>query len=176
MNDRRLKTYFNFEEADLLANRNGRLSEKQKKRLMADARLEQKSARESAMIVFTVGAAGMATGLLIVVNAPTLAGQIIVGLLLCVVWPGVWGWKAWTVMRSSDPAGEDQIRAARGRVDVVKYEDANGSVDYVLRVDGIEFDLVNKPSGVIADGEECILYFLEKTEEILSVEILPDTK
>ena len=166
MNDRRLKTYFNFEEADLLANRNGRLSEKQKKRLMADARLEQKSARESAMIVFTVGAAGMATGLLIVVNAPTLAGQIIVGLLLCVVWPGVWGWKAWTALQSA-PAMEGQVRAARGRARVVRVED-----EFMLEVGERRFDLEKNPGGLIAEGEEVVVFYLERTEEILSVETM----
>ena len=90
MDDRRLKKLFQFTDADLSANRNGRLSEGQLKRLAEQARAEQKSARESAVILFTVAAVGLAFGLLFAVTAPSTGSRLLLVLLLGVLWPLAW--------------------------------------------------------------------------------------
>jgi len=164
MDKQRLERLLKFDATDLSANRNGSLSEGQTKRLMSDALTERKSARESAGILLFIAAMGFWFGLLIVVTAPILSARILIGLLLCVLWPLAWGWKAWQVIKSA-PAMAEQVRAVRGRVRVVRYED-----DFVLEVEGRQFDLEKNPSELIAEGDELIVYYLERTEEILSVE------
>lgn len=62
MDERRLRKLFRFTEKDLDANRRGEFSENRKKRLLTEAKAEQKSAWESAMILFVVAAAGLAVG------------------------------------------------------------------------------------------------------------------
>ena len=159
--------FFKFSIADLSANRNGRLSEKQAKRVLAEARIERKSARESAAILLVVAAMGFGMGALIVVNAPILAGKILIGLMLCVLWPLAWGWKAWQVCGSALPEREEQVRAARGRVRIIRDEH-----DIILELAEHQFDLEKDPAGVIDDKDEIIVFFLERTEEILSVDVL----
>ena len=167
MDDQRLKKFFHFNNNDLFANRNGRFSENQAKVLKEEIEAEQKSARESAGILAVIASLGLGAGLLIVVNAPVLAGKILIGLMLCVLWPLAWGGQAWRVLQSAPPARQDQVRAVRGRARVVRYEQ-----DVILEVGERQFDLEKNPSGLIADGDELIVYYLERTEEILSVEAL----
>ncbi len=163
-----LKKFFHFSDADLLANRNGRLSENQQKRIEAESRLERKSARESAAILLVFASLGLGAGLLIAFNAPTWTGRILIGSLLCVLWPLAWGWRAWGAWRSAPPpTRQEQVRAAKGRVRIVRYED-----EYVLEVDGRQFDLEKNPSAVLADGDETVVFYLERTEEILSLDAL----
>jgi hypothetical protein len=166
MDDRRIKQFFKFDESDLSANRNGRLSEKQARRLVAEARAERKSARESAGILLVVAVLGLGFGLLIVMNASVVAGEILIGLLLCVLWPLAWGWKAWQAWISV-PAGDEQVRTVRGRVRIIRDQE-----DIVLEVEEHQFDLEKDPGGVIAPDDEIIVFYLERTEDILSVEVL----
>lgn len=167
MNDRGYKNLFEFNEYDLPANRNGRLSERQTKRVLAEAQAERKSARESAGILFVIAALGFGVGAMIAINAPIVTGKVLIGFMLCLLWPLAWGGRAWMVMRSAPSERQDQVQAERGRVRFIRYED-----DFVLEVEGRQFDLEKNPSNVIADGDELIVYFLERTEEVLSVEAL----
>lgn len=165
MDDARLERFFKFDESDLRANRNGRLSEKQEKKISADAKAERKSARDSMMILLVIASLGLGAGLLIALNAPTWTGRILIGLTLCLLWPLAWGGRAWAVVRSAPSARQEQVRSAKGRARILHYED-----DFVLEVEGRHFDVEKNPSGVIADGDELVVFYLERTEEILSVE------
>ena len=166
MESHALKKFFHFTDADLSANRNGRFSVSQQKRLKDEARARQKSARESAGILLVIASFGLGAGLLIAFNAPTWGARILIGSLLCALWPLAWGWKAWTALQSA-PAMEGQVRAARGRARVVRVED-----EFMLEVGERRFDLEKNPGGLIAEGEEVVVFYLERTEEILSVETM----
>jgi hypothetical protein len=167
MDNARLKKHFHFTDADLSANRNGRLSEPQKKRLMDEARAERKSARESATIVFVIAALGLTFGLIITVNAAVVSAKILVGLALCVLWPLGWGGGGWTILRSAPPERAGQVRWARGGVRVIRQGE-----DVMLDVGGRQFDVEGDPAGALTEGEEVAVYYLDDTEEILSVERL----
>jgi hypothetical protein len=175
MDERRLKKYFHFNDNDLFYNRTGRLSEIQSKRLLEQAKEEQKSARDSAGILFVIAAFGMLVGLVFVFTAPVI-GKILIGALLCVIWPGAWGWKGWTILREARSGTLSPLRAARGRVHVARHADPNGSVDFVLEVGDCQFDVDDGMSGMLEEGETCAVYYLEDTEEIMSVEAWDGSK
>jgi len=168
MDELRLRKFFHFTEDDLLANRQGQFSERQKKRLSQEAKAEQDSARSSAAILFVVAAAGLAVGLTIGSIAPTLTGRILILLLMGVLWPSVWAWKGVKIILSARTLQEPCLRDVSGRVHIIRYGDAG----HVLQAGGLDFDLDGDPSGVVMEGDEYTIHYLEATEEILSVEYL----
>lgn len=172
MGDQRLRKFFQFSDNDLFANREGRLSENQKKRLAAQARAEQKSARESAVILFVIAAGGLAFGSIYAFTAPSIGSRLFFVLVLCLLWPLAWGWRAVKIIRAARALSEDQLQSTRGRVRIIPHADPGGGREYTLQVGEMEFDVDGDPSGVLADGEECIVHYLKQTEEILSVEVI----
>ena len=170
MDERRLRKLFHFTEADLAANRRGQFSENQKKRLADEARKEQKSARESAAILFVVGAAGLAVGLTVGFIAPTLMGRILMLSLMGLLWPSAWVGKGIQIIRAANLLQEPLLRQVSGPVQVARHEEG----EYTIRVGRLEFDVDGNPSGTFTDGDEYTIYYLEATEEILSVDRLMD--
>ena len=170
MDARRLKKLFHFTETDLFANRDGRLSENQKKRLTELARAEQKSARESAGILFVIAAVGLAFGLIIGLNAPAPWIRSLFLLVLGLIWPLAWAGRAVSILWSARSLKDDQLQSVRGNVHIIQHNDPDGGTDYVLQVGDLQFDVDGNPTGVLSEGDECVVYYLKQTEEILSVE------
>ena len=168
MDARRLRNFFHFAEDDLLANRRGQFSAQQKKRLSEAAKADQASARNSAAIVFVIAAAGLAVGITIGVIAPTFVGRILIFLLMGVLWPSVWAGKGVMIMRSAQARQEPRLCEVSGQAQVIRYPDGS----HGLKLGEHMFDLDNNPSSVIVDGDKYRLYYVEATEEILSVEYL----
>lgn len=168
MDERRLRKFFHFTEEDLLANRRGQFSDRQKERLSQAARTEQASARSSAAILFVIAAAGLAIGLVIGSIAPVLIGRILIVFFMGILWPVVWAGRGVQILRSAYALRTPRLCQVSGPVHIIRYEDT----DYLLQVGDLEFDLDGNPSGVIWEGEEYTIYYLEATEEILSVEYL----
>lgn len=171
MNDSRLKKLFQFTDADLFANRQGRLSENQQKRLAEHARAEQKSARESAVILFVVAGIGLAFGLIFALTAPSANSRLFFILVLCVLWPLAWVGRAVKILREVPSMKEYQLQTARGRVHIIRHTDPSGTAEYVLQVGDLWFDVDGNPAGALNEGDECVVYYLNKTEAILSVEL-----
>ena len=168
MDERRLRKFFHFNENDLAANQRGQFSENQKKRLEAKARKERKSARESATILFVIAAAGMIVGITIGSIAPTLTGRIGILLLMGVLWPSAWVGKAIKIIRAANVLQKPRLCEVRGQVHILHHGDG----EYTAQVEGFEFDLDGNPSIMLIDGDEYTIYYVEKTEEILSVNYL----
>ena len=166
MDERRLRKFFHFTEADLLANRRGEFSDEQKKRLSQHAREEQASARSSAVILFVVAAAGLAVGLTIASIAPTMIGRISIFSLMGVLWPFAWGWKGVTILLEGRKLQAPRLRQVSGPVHILH----PGEAEYLLQVGEMQFDLDGNPAGAIMEGDEYTIHYLEATEEILSVE------
>lgn len=165
MDERRLRRVFHFTEADLAANRGGQLSENQKNRLIAEARAEQKSARESATILFVIAAAGLAVGVTIGSIAPTALGRTLVLFFLGILWPSAWAAKGVRIIRAARTFQEPRLRAVSGRAHTKRHPDGS----YGLQIGELEFDLDDNPAGAIIEGDVYALYYLEATDEILSV-------
>ena len=168
MDERRLRKFFHFNENDLAANRHGQFSEEQKKRLDAEARKEQKSARESAAILFVIAAAGMIIGITIGSIAPTLVGRISMLLLMGVLWPSAWAGKAVQIIRAANVLREPLLRQVKGPLHILHH----GDQEYTVQIEGLEFDVDGNPSGTLMDGDEYSIYYVQATEEILSVDYL----
>lgn len=167
MDERRLRNLFRFNEADLAANRRGHLSEKQITRLEAEAKRERKSAWGSAAILFAIAAAGMAIGIIIGSISPTQIGQIAMYVCMGALWPLAWAGKGVQIILSANALNEPRLGFVRGPVQVVHH----GDMDYTLRVDGLEFDVDGNPAGAFRDDEEYTIYFVQPTQEILSIDL-----
>ena len=166
MDERRLRKFFHFNEADLAANRRGEFSADQKKRLDAEAKKERKSARESAAILFVIAAAGMLVGITIGSIAPTLTGRFLILLLMGVLWPSAWAGKGVQIIRAANALQEPRLRKVSGPVQILHHVEG----EYAIQIEGLEFDIDGNPSGTLMDGDEFVIYYAEGTEEILSVE------
>ena len=172
MDERRLRKFFHFNENDLIANQRGQFSEDQKNRLDAEARKERKSARESAAILFVIAAAGMIVGIIIGSIAPTLIGRILILLLMGVLWPSAWAGKGVKIIRAANILQEPRLCEVRGQVHILHH----GEGEFTVQVEGIEFDVDGNPSGTLMDGDKYRIYYVEATEEILSVDYLNHRK
>ena len=168
MDERRLRKFFHFNETDLAANRRGQFSDEQKKRLDAEARKEQKSARESAAILFVIAAAGMIVGITIGSIAPTLSGRILILLLMGVLWPSAWVGKGVQIIRAANILQEPRLSEVSGQVRVHHH----GEGEYSVQLEGIEFDVDGNPAGTLIDGDKYTVYYVQATEEILSIDYL----
>ena len=167
MNEQRLRKFFRFTEADLLANRRLQFSESQKQRLSQDAKKEQASARSSAVILLVVAGAGLAIGVTIGSIAPEALGRTLILLLMGILWPAVWAGKAVQILRAAYALQEPRLGQVSGQARLIRHTDGSHS----LNIGGHEFDLDGHPSGAIVEGDEYTVYYVERTEEILSVEI-----
>jgi hypothetical protein len=166
MDERRLRKFFHFTENDLEANRRGQLSEDQKKKLSAQAKAEQKSARDSATIVFVIAVIGLGLGLILTLAAPTPVSRVFFVLLLVILWPSVWAGRGIQILRAARASQELRLQTVNGRAHLIRHSDE----DYVLQVGEAEFDLDGNPAGVIMEGDEYTVYYLETTMEILAVD------
>lgn len=166
MDDRYLRKFFHFTEKDLAANRRGQFSEQQRNRLSQEARTEQASARSSATIVFVIAAAGLAIGLTIGSIAPTPLGRALIVSLMGILWPTVWVAKGVKIIRAAYALQQPRLCVVKGQAHIVRH--AEGSS--VLNVGEHEFDVEGNPSAAIIEGDEYTFYYLEETEEILSLE------
>jgi hypothetical protein len=149
MEERRQRKFFHFNEDDLLANRRGQFSERQKQRLEQEAKEERTSARSSAAILFVVATAGLAIGLTIGYIAPSLIGRILMLFFMGILWPSVWAGKGIQIIRAAHVLQEPRLRTVSGPVHIVRHEPD----EYVLQAGGLEFDLDGAPAGAVMEGD-----------------------
>lgn len=162
----RLRRLFHFNEGDLSANRRGRFSETQKQRLEAEAKRERKSAWESAAILFVIAAAGMALGIIIGWIAPTWLGRIAMLLIMGALWPLAWAGKGVQIINAANALQEPHLSFVTGKVRILRHGDG----EYTLHVEDIEFDVDGNPMGAFEDGREYTIYYVEPTQEVLSID------
>jgi hypothetical protein len=169
MKDDQIKAYFAFDEADLLANRNGQLSEKQGKRVKEADRFAER-------FIFTLFFVFLISGIFLAVLAlssrtnPGLWIGTAISLLL----------SAW-LFRSLHTEVEDMIQKVQGEVNFVKVEKKTGTTttsasqrmkvsSYEMCVGSEVFSNVNPALIEFMDGNNYTVYFTKTTRQILSVE------
>ncbi len=169
MIDRELQAYFNFDEADLFANRSGVLTEKQKNRLNSNA--------QSTKNMFLIGgwvivAIAILPGIILyLVGVPALFF-----IIWTVVWVPIWIFIGIRVMRMGRPDARDfLLKSVEGEINIVKQDEYNYTteqreVTYELHVGGVAFDVDSDLADIMMQGDTYAIYYMDGTKEIVSAE------
>ncbi len=173
MSDEALGKYFQFDEADLFANRNGYLTPKQQTRLAKEAKWQAQGSLIWGLIF--VGAAIFPFPIMYLAGALSDFGCF--GLL----WVMLWGGFAFYMIRSSFSKPDLSVQKAEGPINIVKTESYNSTThmtsdDYELHVGGHEFDVESEIADYMMQGNVYAIYYTVDPEEILSVEQLGKAK
>lgn len=183
-----LMKYFNFDEADLAANKMGQLTEKQKLKLSSD----DKSGRVVGIIggLFFLGIAAIFPiaffgKCLFGGNCKTDAtpdAWIIGGVLIVVnlIWVGIWGGIGVILIKSLFSKSEYKLKQAQGPINIVKELSSDSHhhevVEYELHVGGQVFDVDSDLADFMMQGDVYAFYYLadsnneDEPMEVLSVE------
>lgn len=184
MDDDALQKYFNFDEGDLFANRNGYLTDRQIKRLTEDEMFGNKFARILGLFLLIVALIpALVTALSIAPCLHDLCADWpqparVFPIVLIALWTPVWGYFGIRLIRSGSSIQIDTtLKKAEGPVNLVKVESYNYTThtpteDYELHVGGEEFDADSDLADILMQGDIYAIYYIEKTKNILSAEML----
>jgi len=168
-----IKGYFAFEENDLLANRDGKLSETQSKRI---SEADQFADRFIRGLFFICLIGGIFLGILAIYMRNNLWLWIgTVSLLLISVW----------LFRGIRTEVDDTVQRVQGEVNFVKAGKKTDSADdsssgrrkasgYEMRVESEVFANMNPALVEYMQGKTYTVYFTKTTRQILSVESISD--
>ncbi len=173
MKEDQIKAYFAFDEADLLANRNGQLSEKQSKRVREADRFAE---RFIFVLFFVFLISGIFLGVLAIYTRNSVGLWIGTVILLLLA--------AWS-FRGIHTEVDDTVQKVQGEVNFVKVESKSGTMTepaaqrttvshYEMRVGPQAFPNVNPALIEYMQGETYAVYFTKTTRQILSAEQIAD--
>lgn len=185
MNDQQLMNLLKFEKADLQANRNGRISEKQ----MAQLRTIETAEKRSSLLggagnafVALIGVAGAA----LVMTEESLGFKIIFGGIFGILWPLFWGSAALAGLRRGFVKVDATLKKAAGTVSIEKITRSDYNSDsqqttysnvHEMRIGGYTFIVNPALQNYIRRGDSYAVYFAEfnhkeRSREVLSLELL----
>jgi len=188
MNDDLLRKYFDFDEADLFANRNGALTAKQQTRLAEEEKFWNKLSLIGGL--FLLGVA-ILPGLIIGFAVAPCISDYCSGwplslrlflIIMVLTWAPIWGFFGIRLVRSAlSTRNYSLLQKAEGPINIVKVESYSSSThthheDYELHVGGKEFDIDSELVDIMMQGDIYAIYYLEETKEIMSVEMLAKGK
>lgn len=188
MTDLELKNFFDFDESDLIANRTGRLTAKQK------AKIEDVEAGASqiffwAGVILVLIGLGATYGILqpALVSGFTFTGlSDLIGpfIGLSLTW-GVLGFFAIGAFRLSKNKFDSSVQSVEGKVNFVKVEKEEWTQssdgmrssrtveEYELRVGRVAFENVDEELlNIIEEGDIYAFYYTKETKDILSCEFI----
>lgn len=169
MSDSTLMRYFKFDEADLDANRNGRLSPKQAARLKGERGSFKSKARIIGGVIGLASLAGLAA--LYLSGVLNDSGILLYITPLFFLFPlGVAGFLLFGRFANRDYSVkqvEGPIQLAMNRT---YNKDGTTNQHYALRVGGQSFVAEPDLSKVMTDGERYRVYYADDWSEILSAE------
>ncbi len=176
MSDEQLKKYFEFDEGDLNANRNGYLTPKQQTRLAKEAKAQAGCSLFLGIILLGVAV----VPILILYFSGAFAFFGVAG-LAWLIWPIVWGAIAFFIIRGSFSKPNLMVQKAEGPINIVKTESYNSSThttseDYEMHVGGQTFDVDSDLADYMMQGDTYAIYYTEDPREIISVEQLAKAK
>jgi hypothetical protein len=194
MTDIQLRRFFDFDEADLAANRMGALSQKQKKRI-------QETEKDTSKTFRTIGFGLILLNLCIIAgfvlnvtgegfSLTTATRDDIIGMAAMMVVPTVIiGFFVWVMFWLAASKLDHSLQKAEGEVNFVKvekresYKTASGSTSqrtvqqYELRVGRVKFEDVNEELlNIIKEGDFYTFYYTRDAKEILSCEYITKGK
>lgn len=194
MTDIQLRRFFDFDDADLVSNRMGRLSQKQEKRLKEEEKSTSKIFRTIGfgLILLNIG---IIAGFILNVTGEgfslaTASRDDIIGMAAMMVVPTVIiGFFVWVMFWLAASKLDYSLQQVEGEVNFVKveksqsYKTASGSTSqrtvqqYELRVGRFKFEDVNEELlNIIKEGDVYMFYYTKDTKEILSCEFIAKGK
>lgn len=194
MSDTELRKFFDFDQSDLIANQNGKLSAKQDKRIKETEKSTSSIFRYIGLgliflnlcIVGAIVSAIMAEGF----SFSTASTDDMLGLIFAIVFPtliiGIFVWLMFWIASSKT---DYSLQKVEGKVNFVKvekqqsYKTASGSTShrtvqqYELRVGKFKFEDVDEELlNVIEEGDVYVFYYTKDTKDILSCEFISKGK
>ncbi len=171
MTETELMHYFNFDNVDLEANRNGQLSEKQRVRLQGERRAFTNSARLVGIII-GVGSLAM---LGIIVALGLLDHSLFLEIVIPLMCIAPLGFAAY-LMSGRYEIAPFAVKRLEGPVHLRPSAKASplgtGARRYALTVDGHSFTVDPELQKVMRDGERYRVYYASDWDDILSLEPL----
>ena len=178
-----LMKYFNFDEADLAANKMGQLTDKQKMRLSSDAKFGRKWGVIGGLFFFAIASifplAFFGPCVFYGECEKNLAGLIAetVGVL---IWVVIWGGIGVFLIKGAFSKQEYKLKLAEGPINIVKELSSDSHhhevVEYELHVGGQVFDVDSDLADFMMQGDVYAFYYLvdpnneDDLVEVLSAE------
>jgi hypothetical protein len=176
LEDQQLRKYFEFDEGDLNANRNGYLTPKQQTRLAKEAKAQAGCSLFLGILLLGVAV----VPILILYFSGAFAFFGAAG-LVWLIWPIAWGTVAFFRIRGSLSKPNIAVQKAEGPINIVKTESYSSSthttsVDYELHVGGQTFDVDSDLADYMMQGDIYAIHYTQDPREIISVEQLTKAK
>ncbi|HET6845450.1 MAG TPA: hypothetical protein VFH29_01365, partial [Anaerolineales bacterium] len=100
------------------------------------------------------------------------------GIAFGLIWPLIWGGIGYMMIKSALGKTVFQVASVQGRANIVAREsrstDSDGhshtTIYHELHVGGVTFGVNQNIADVIFQGDEYIIYYVEATKDIISVE------
>jgi hypothetical protein len=193
MEDPKLKAYFQFDESDLQANRNGQFTEKQKTRMIKDSKSGGILDNLGAFIFLFIALIGVAVALISVLTGfqssnflPMLPFVLGFG---C-IWPLVWGgFGVRGLFASNSSKSQFSLAKVQGFVNFESRQtyDSNNRPDivvYTLHIGGKNFKADKSLTDVFTQNAQYVVYYYVKDDltalinakNILSAELVSTAK
>lgn len=186
MSEIELRNFFNFGEADLYANRAGRLTKGQETRLLE---IEQGASQIFRWVGIFLLLIAIFASLFLLNEARKVNWADLIGLTpaLCIIWL-ICGGFAYGSFKLAGSKNDNSVQKAEGKVNFVKVEKqvSTGSSSgpryrtvqqYELRVDKIAFEDVREELlNLIDEGDIYAFYYTKDSKEILSCEFISKAK
>ena len=176
MKEQSLQEYFEFDEADLEANRKGQLSEKQLKQAVTKTRPRLGFESLAGSVLFLVAGAGLFAGVKAIYSGSNMIEKIVFGFLFGLVWPYAWGKMGLALINFSRPKKNVRVMAERGRLKFVHHNEPDIVPYYELSVGGRKIEVEDDLSSLVRQREMYAVYYLERTKGLLSIEHIPKEK
>ena len=186
--DELLRKYFDFDEADLFANRNDALTPKQQTRLAEEEKLWGKISLIGGLILLSVAILpSIMIGLAVAPCISNMCSEwpsslrlFLISMVL--IWMPIWGYYGIRVTRNAlSTHNSSLLQKVEGSINIVKVESYNINThaqkeDYELHVGGEEFDCDSELADIMMQGDIYAIYYIKDTKEIMSAEMLAKGK
>lgn len=183
MDDQKLMNYFKFDPADLQANRNGQVTEKQKARMIKESKTGGIFGNPFALLFLFIGLVGFVIAVVTGISVPDWTFRIGFGLGFGCIWPLVWGGIGVRSLlnSSSSSSSTHQFTVARvqGVANINSRQIYDGSMEHTLYIGNKRFNAESGLAEAMTPGAQYTIYYyirdnldgLVSTKNILSGEM-----
>lgn len=186
MSDQQLMNHLGFDESELQANRNGRISEKQKARLQIKETGSKTGALILGLVCLVSALIGLGVGTLAAIKGEEIVFKFVFSFVFGCIWPLIWGAVGVFSLRRAFAKMEVKVQKAEGPINIVRvtrrsYNSGMKTFSdysaYELRVGERTIDVRSELSNIMMQGDVYAVYYAEfnltdKKKEVLSAELL----